>query len=165
MTSIVTEQRTSLRAIGVFLGGAFISVVASALLDHFLLPNGVSLVTRLFTGVPVAEQVTFVHQLRQSVLITVYLVNPLVGILVGIFVGLLQKNYAMIVAALCLVPDFLFGIFADHGRVWTHSLNGIITYLMDNSLPFIAAVLTTGTVRYMLDRRTIHKEDAALTSD
>ena len=141
--------------------GFVISVVASAILEHLFSPDVGNLIYKLRAGVPIDQQAVIVQRLYHSANITVFVVNPLVGVVVGAFVGLLQRTRAMTLAVCCLIPDLIIGVIDDTRKVWAHSSKGIAIYAVHHALPFVAAAITAGAVRYLLALRRARIEGAA----
>ena len=147
-------MKPTIRSITVLFGGIVLSVVVSATLDHMLMPSGGKLIVQYMSPQSgSSDELRLWGELRRSGYIATYLVGPLTGFAVGIFVGILQKNGAAALAAIALVPDFLYGFLTDRYKGWSHSAVGILTYIFHRSLPFIAAMLAAALFcRLMVDR-------------
>src|SRR6266545_3936233 len=104
-----------MRALAVFVGGVFLGIAMSGALELVLDPNGGQWIVKAFNTPPTSSQWGEIsRQLERSGRISLYVIDPVVGLAVGIFVGLLQKNRALIVTASCLIPDFLYGRSEEH---------------------------------------------------
>jgi hypothetical protein len=143
----------AIRTFVVFLCGVLLSVVAAACLEYVFGRNAPALISRLYTPIPPDQRALFYKQLFHFASVTVYVVDPLVGVVVGLFVGLLQRTHAMTVAACCLIPDFMLGFVDDTRKVWAHSVRGISIYSFDHALPFAAAMVTAAACQYLLSLR------------
>ncbi len=154
-------QRRVARTLLVFVGGVLLSIAASAIFEHLLVRDNGPLISRLYTGVPADQRSEFYQRLNHSVAVSVYVVNPLVGLTVGIFVALFEPTWTKIVAACCLIPDFAFVLVEDKTKYWSHSLTGVATFAFDHALPFIAAVLTAGFLRNVFMKRQYIRNGSA----
>lgn len=141
------------RLVAIFLGGVALSVFATGTFQLLLTSSG-DIIKLNTTATNSAEWPEILNHLRQSGIVSTYLVVPLAGLLVGVFVGVLQKRWAMLVAASCWVPDFLFGFFSDEHKAWARSSRGITFYIVDHSLPFIVAVLASAICSRLISRRS-----------
>ena len=65
------------------------------------------------------DRKVFERDFQRAHWLTVLLINPSVGIAVGLFVGFFQKTRASITAAACLVPQFLFHLYANGWAGWS----------------------------------------------
>jgi hypothetical protein len=52
-----------------------------------------------------------------------------------------------------LIPDFLHRLFADHAKLWAHSLPGVLRYVLNNSLPFATALVAAAICHRLISRR------------
>jgi|SRR5271155_63783 hypothetical protein len=141
-----------MRTVIVLLGGVALSFAVAALLAHFLTPDAGKLIGWMFAALPSNPQWPEVSSRWHHVsVISSYVIPPLTGLAVGLFVGLLQMRSAAVVAACCLLPDFLAQFMLDTPKLWAKSPAGILSYVLVHSLPFVAAALAAG-----LSRRAVH---------
>jgi hypothetical protein len=146
-----------MRTVAVFIGGAILSFVVSAVLVTVLLPNSGELIVAMFkTPRNSPNWNDLWTQWQHMARITVFVIGPLIGIAVGVFVGLLHRRNAMLLAVCALVPDFLVGVLGDRARYWSGSFSGVALYVVHHSFPFIAAALSA----YMVQR--LSKSDMPL---
>jgi hypothetical protein len=146
-----------MRTLAVFVGGVVLGFALSVALELLLDPDGGQWIAKAFNAPPTSPQWGEIsRQLERSGKISLYVINPLVGLAVGIFVGLLQKNRALIVTASCLIPDFLYGVLTDHAKLWAHSILGIARYALHSSLPLAVALAAAALChRFMNNRRRL----------
>jgi hypothetical protein len=143
-----------MRSLGVFLLGTALAVIVSAVLQHFLLPNFGQLVARVLATPPNnPEWYEIGPALRRSAAISVYIIDPLVGLTVGLFVGLFQRERPAIVAAGCLLPDFFQGLLSDHAKLWMGSPFGVLRFTFQHSLPFVAAIIVAMFCQHLISHR------------
>lgn len=140
-----------MRTVAVVLVGIFLSIFGAALLDHLIDPHAQELIVKAFTLPRDSPQWAELSlRLQRSAWLTSYVVNPLTGFLIGIFVGIFQKRHTVVVAAGCLIPYFLYTLLMDRGRLFSHSVNGLLTHLFVVSLPFMAAVVTATAIQHLM---------------
>jgi len=65
------------------------------------------------------DRAVFERDFQRAHWLTVFLINPSVGIAIGLFVGLFQKTRASVIAAACLVPQFVFHLYANGWTGWS----------------------------------------------
>lgn len=65
------------------------------------------------------DRTIFQRDFQRAHWLTVLLINPSVGVAVGLFVGFFQKKGAIITAAACLLPQFLFHLYANGWAGWS----------------------------------------------
>jgi hypothetical protein len=65
------------------------------------------------------DRAVFERDFQRAHWLTVFLINPSVGLAIGLFVGFFQKTRASITAAACLVPQFLFHLYANGWAGWS----------------------------------------------
>jgi hypothetical protein len=65
------------------------------------------------------DRAAFERDFQRAHWLTVLLINPSVGFAVGVFVGFFQKTRSVITAAACLVPQFLFHLYANGWAGWS----------------------------------------------
>lgn len=153
------EERTWTRTFAAVLGGVTLSFVVPLILARVFLPDELKLIAKAFVTPSNSPEWTEIsHQFHRTELIAVYVINPLAGLAVGIFVALLQRSRALIFAAGCMIPDFLYGLLGNRPRMWVGSTRGILYYLFDHSLPFMAALLIAALCQRIIKTR---REEAA----
>ena len=149
-----------MRTFAVFLGGVLLSIAIGVALELVLDPNAGQWIAKAFNTPPTSPQWGEIsRQLERSGRISLYVINPLVGLAVGIFVGLLQKNRVLIVTASCLIPDFLYGLLTDRAKLWAHSMLGILRYTVHNSLPFATALVAAAFFHHFTNNRRRISQD------
>ena len=138
--------------------GVLLSFFLAAELQHLLRPNMPQLIVKAQHANPRGpEWGGLSKQLQHVAAVTVYVVGPLAGIGVGVFVALLQKRRPVLIACLCLIPQFFVGLFTDYRRAWAHSASGVLHYLFDHSLPFILAILAVIAVDFFRQHRIVNQ--------
>ena len=158
MKTVTTKnRRETIRTILVLFGGVMVSILASALFENILAPNSADLISRLYTQIQPHDPAVFFRGLSHSIAVTIYVINPLVGLIVGAFVGLLQRIWTKTVAACCLMPNFIVVSSDDHRRLWAYSIKGITVFAFHNALPFAAAIITATFIRYVLTGRRVEE--------
>ena len=95
----------------------------------------------------------FERDFQRAHWLTVLLINPLIGLAVGLFVGFFQKWRASVIAALCLVPQFAFHLYADTPA--GGSGERFLTLLAHQCLVFLPAVVIAHYVWKLRNRREI----------
>jgi hypothetical protein len=155
MPSFSFVLKSLFATVAVLIAGVVVSLLCSAVLDHFMQPKDFPHVLRqALTAPPSSPDWPEIQQrLRHAGLITVYAADPLAGLVTGILVGFLQRKRAAIIAAGCMVPNFWLEFSADRARNWAASGNGIAIYLFDHSLPFITAMLGAMLCRRLIRSR------------
>jgi ABC-type glycerol-3-phosphate transport system permease component len=149
------------RTLGVFLVGVVLSIVVPILSMYFLQPHFNQLIARVFTTPPNNHDWDEIWSaLRRSAAISTYIIEPVAGLAVGLFVGLFQRERPAIIAAGCLIPEFLHGFFVDHAKFWMRSAVGILHFTFQHSLPFVAAIVAaTLCHRLLSNKATVSVED------
>jgi hypothetical protein len=143
-----------MRSIFVFLGGIIVSFAVPLILSRLILPGDAQWIGKAFTTPSASTQWDEIwRHLQNSAMVQVYLINPLGGLAVGVFVGLLQRNRVTLVAASCLVPDFVTGLLGGVPRIWARSAAGIAVYLFDHALPFAVAIIGAALCHYVVVRK------------
>lgn len=133
------------RTLIVFAAGVAVSVIVSALLEYLLV------VQHLLTSAPKGGSDLF-RGLLATASLSGLLIGPAAAVAAGAFVGLFQRRHPAILAAFCLLPEFLDALISDHNKLWAHSLQGISQFVGLASLSFIlaacAAALVSTRVRH-----------------
>ncbi len=131
-----------MRTIAVFLGALVVAFSVDLLLGHFVTPDSDKLIAQIFSTDPGGPQWPELwRQWHRVNMFSLYLITPAAGLLCGAFIGLLQKNHVVLVAAVSEIPQFVELLWADHAKIWAHSLYGILIFLANLSLPFLTAML------------------------
>jgi hypothetical protein len=160
MTTLESKWRDLVRTVACLGGGIFLSFVLPAILDKLLEPNLPHLIMEAArTPREQLQSSEAWRELQHSASVVVYVLDPLVGIGVGTFIGLLQKRRPVILAVLCLVPSYLVELLTDHRRSWAASGSGILHYLFNHSLPFIAAIVAVSLSRYLTNYLRQRRDD------
>jgi len=131
-----------MRTFLVFVGGAIVAIVVEIILGQWLTPDAGQVITKMFTTPPNDTQWNALsRQLNHIHSIALYVIAPLGGFAAGKFVGLFQRKHVIALAALCLVPDFVELLWADHSRYWASSAPAFLRFVLVRSLPFLAAIV------------------------
>jgi hypothetical protein len=77
--------------------------------------------------------------------------NPSMGLVVGLFVGFFQKTRASITAAACLLPQFLFRLYANGWAGWSDER--LPPLLAHQFLVFVPAIVVAHYVWAFKNRR------------
>jgi hypothetical protein len=131
-----------MRTAAVFLGAIIVSLVTDAILGRFLTPDFGHLVVRMSTTPPNSQQWDEIwRQWHHVNVISVFVLAPAAGFASGAFVGLLQKRYAIVVAASTQIPESLFQLWSVRAKPWVHSPSGAAFAIGQELLPLAAAML------------------------
>jgi hypothetical protein len=140
-----------MRTLAVFITGVVLTFVLSSVLVYVFMPQGNLTIARALAAPPNDPHWNQMWQdIHRMGLTIVFLINPVVALAVGVFVGLLQKTRVALIAAACLVPDFLEGMFSDPVRLWAKSASGAVLFAFQSGLPFIVAIATALLCRRLL---------------
>ena len=131
-----------MRTFLIFVGGAIVAIVAEMIFGQWLTPDAGQVITKIFTTPPNDTQWNALSRQWSHInSIALYVVAPLAGFAAGAFVGFFQKKHVIAVAALCLGPNFVELLWADHSRSWASSAPAFVRFVFVRSLPFFAAIL------------------------
>jgi hypothetical protein len=131
-----------MRTAAVFLGAIIVSFVTDAILRHFLTPDFGHLVVRMSTTPPSSQQWDEIwRQWHHVNVISVFVLAPAAAFASGAFVGLLQKQYAILVAASAQLPEVFFQLWSVRAKPWVHSPSDAAFAVGQELLPVIAAML------------------------
>ncbi|MFZ0299710.1 MAG: hypothetical protein WAM13_15270 [Candidatus Sulfotelmatobacter sp.] len=131
-----------MRTAAVFLGAIIVSLVTDAILRHFLTPDFGQIVVRMSTTPPNSQQWDEIwRQWHHVNVISVFVLAPAAAFASGVFVGLLQKKYAVLVAASTQIPESLFQLWSVRAKPWVHSPSGAAFAIGQELLPLAAAML------------------------
>jgi hypothetical protein len=97
------------------------------------------------------DHTAFERDFQRARWLTVLLINPSLGLAVGLFVGFFQKTRASITAAACLLPQFLFQLYANGWRGWSDER--LPPLLAHEFLVFISAIIIAHYVWRLRHRR------------
>lgn len=115
------------------------------------MPDFGDIVVRMSTTPPNSQQWDEIwRQWHHVNMISVFVLAPVAGFASGAFVGLLQKHYAVLVAASTQIPELLFQLFSDRGKSWVHSPSGAAFAFGQHLLPVITAMLAVALCRRIL---------------
>jgi hypothetical protein len=145
-----------LRTAAILLVGVAISMVGTVVLDSLVEPRDFKPALRiaLATGANCPVPAEAMQRIRRAAHLSVYVADPVAGLVAGLFVGLLQKKRAIIVALIALMPNFLTDLTPVHVGNWSHLHPGAARFLIDRSLPFMAAIVGVVLARYLRPSHT-----------
>ena len=130
-----------MRILVISAAAVFLSYFSGILLALLFMPEAVHVAHLVFTTPQQSPEWNELwRQWHREQILTIYVVNPIVGLIVGTFVGFLERNRIVLVAGTALIPRFLQVFMGDHAKAWANSPVGILVYFADSSLPFIAAI-------------------------
>lgn len=127
------------RTFAVVLLGAVVSFLLMAAAAHLIL-NPIDLASKMQNANRSDnDRAIFQRDFQRAHWLTVFLINPSVGLAVGLFVAFFQKSRPSITAAACLLPQFLFHLYANG---WAGSANqGLPPLLGHQFLVFLPATV------------------------
>lgn len=96
------------------------------------------------------DRAVFEREFQRAHWLSVFLINPVVGLAIGLFVGFFQKTRASITAVACLVPQFLFGVYADGWVGWSDER--LSPFLGQQFLVFLPAIIVAHYVWRLRNR-------------
>jgi hypothetical protein len=88
---------------------------------------------------------------QRAKLLSVLLIDPLLGGAIGLFVGFFQKTRVGITAIACLLPQFIILIYPDGGAGWWN--DRLPHVLGPQLLMFVPAIVTAHYVWKLRNRR------------
>ena len=138
----------------VILIGIVASFLVMAIAAHLLL-NPVNLAIKMQNGNRSdTDRTSFQQDFQRAHWLSVLLINPLIGLVVGLFVGFFQKTRVSITAAACLLPQFLFRLYANGWAGWSD--DRLLPLLGRQFLVFLPAVVIAHYVWRLTNRRPLH---------
>jgi hypothetical protein len=97
------------------------------------------------------DRTIFQQDFQRAHLLSVLLINPSIGLVVGLFVGFFQKTRVSITAAACLLPQFLFRLYANGWAGWSDER--LPPLLAHQFLVFVPAIVVAHYVWAFKNRR------------
>jgi hypothetical protein len=99
------------------------------------------------------DRTIFQQDFQRAHWLSVLLINPSIGLVVGLFVGFFQKTRASITAAACLLPQFLFRLYANGWAGWSDER--LPPLLAHQFLVFLPAIVVAHYVWGFKNRRAV----------
>ena len=96
------------------------------------------------------DRAMFESDFRRANWLAVLVINPAIGLAVGLFVGFFQKTKAGIIAAACVLPQFLFRLYANGWAGWSD--DRLRPLLGHQFLVFLPAILVAHYVWRLTNR-------------